>query len=733
MVIGLAAEHSPDDLVFVLVDYKGGSAFDVCTSLPHVVGIVTDLDEHLSQRALRSLDAELHHRELVLRDAEVKDIFEYRDKGAPAGPLPRLMVVIDEFATLRAELPDFVSALVGIAQRGRSLGVHLILATQRPSGAVDANIKANTNLRIALRVQDGGDSKDVIDVSDAAELPRTLPGRAYVRRGEGDLTPVQTGYASGPVPTSTGPRVRVTAIDGQARANQPGEDSGDLTNLATYVEACVEAGTNYPSPRRPWVDPLPDDITDASVIDELDAVPAEPITLAIGDDPDHQRQIRVGWDPTAGHLGVIGALGNGVTTTLRSAAIALGQANLARTVWVYAADHGARGLVGIDEYPHISLVIEADDDARHDRLLTMLERTLGERAQLGAAVTDTPLIVVVIDGVAGFGEKMDIAAGSVNGERFARIVRDGPAVGIVLAIGATTIKDLPRSLRGAFRARFVLEQTDINEYSNFGIRPKDVPSFVPGRAVVGDHHRLAHVIDWARFLEPEAMRCPEPPPSIDPLPTMVDAARLQPATVGPTIEIPLGLDNETRDVAGVTARSGEHITIAGPAGSGKTSALRLIAEQLRRGDPSVVLVGVATPDSDLFATEVFDAGGSFDEVQTVLQLIEGDERRWVIIVDDADRIDDDSGPLHTLSRTTPANVTIVASMRSTSARQGYGHWTRFVRASGAGVLLQPDNATDSDILGVRLPRGERLEAIPGRGYLVQSGSASVVQLASVHS
>ena len=732
MVIGLASEHSPDDLVFVLIDYKGGSAFDVCTSLPHVVGIVTDLDEHLSQRALRSLDAELHHRELVLREAEAKDIFEYRDMGSPSGPLPRLMVVIDEFATLRAELPDFVSALVGIAQRGRSLGVHLILATQRPSGAVDANIKANTNLRIALRVQDATDSKDVIDVGKAAELPRTLPGRAYVRRGEGDLTPVQTGYASGPVPTRSGPRLRVTSRRG-GRQESSGSDVTSKTNLSAYVDACVQAGESYEVPRRPWVDPLPNVIVDPGEVWDLEALGGEPVTLAIGDDPDHQRRVRIGWDPTSGHVGVIGSLGSGVTTALKGAAIALGSSALGRPVWVYVADHGARGQVGLDEYPHIAPIVDADDHARHDRLMVMLERTLVERSQMGASVHELPLLAVVIDGIAGFAEKTDLVSGSVNGERFAKIVRDGPAVGIVLIVGATGPKDLPRALRGAFRSTFVLEQNDVNDYSVFGIRPKNVPTFVPGRAVVGEGHRLAHMIDWSQLADPGSIRCPEPPPSIDPLPELVAMAQLPAASVGASLSIPVGIDNESRDIAELVARAGEHITISGPPGSGRTSGLRLIAEQLRRADPNIALVGIATPDSNLFDSDVFDAGGAYDEVQTVLQLIEGDTRRWVLIVDDADRIDADSGPLMALARSAPSNVTIVAAVRSSAARTGYGHWSRFVRASGVGVLLQPDNSADSEILGVRLPRAERLEPIAGRGYLVQSGEASVVQLALVES
>ena len=188
----------------------------------------------------------------------------------------------------------------------------MILATQRPSGAVDANIKANTNLRIALRVQDGADSSDVIDVTKAAELPRTLPGRAYVRRGEGDLTLVQTGYASGPVRTEDGPRLRVAPLRGGApRSTAPSNDATATTNLAEYVEACVEAGGRYEAPRRPWLDPLPErvDAELAATLDELAAPEGSRVDLAVGDDPDHQRWIRMGWDPSLGHLGVIGALG----------------------------------------------------------------------------------------------------------------------------------------------------------------------------------------------------------------------------------------------------------------------------------------------------------------------------------------------------------------------------------------------------------------------------------------
>ena len=175
----------------MLVDYKGGATFDACADLPHTVGVVTDLDDRLAERALVSLEAELRRRERLLRPVGAADLADYRAvAGAP--PLPRLVVVIDEFAALAAELPDFLPALVGVAQRGRSLGVHLVLATQRPAGVVSDDIRANTNLRIALRLHDAADARDVVGDDAPAAFPRGVPGRAdaAARPGRARRVPV---------------------------------------------------------------------------------------------------------------------------------------------------------------------------------------------------------------------------------------------------------------------------------------------------------------------------------------------------------------------------------------------------------------------------------------------------------------------------------------------------------------------------------------------------------------
>ena len=229
LVASLAFTASPEQLNFVLIDYKGGSAFDACAGLPHVVGLVTDLDERLGERALVCLRAELAYREQFLRNAQAASISELptgrspsRSSGLssllPSGgeagiasarsgfsfsrsPLPRLVVVIDEFAALASELPGFLESLVDIAQRGRSLGVHLLLGTQRPAGVVSPSIRSNTNIRIGLRMLDPHDSEDVIGTPAAAAIEQGSPGRAYVRYGSGQPMPFQVAAVSGISPS----------------------------------------------------------------------------------------------------------------------------------------------------------------------------------------------------------------------------------------------------------------------------------------------------------------------------------------------------------------------------------------------------------------------------------------------------------------------------------------------------------------------------------------------------
>ncbi len=255
----------------MLIDYKGGSAFAECAQLPHTVGMVTDLDPHQVARALGSLSAELTRREHILAAAGAKDIEDYQLQAGrrQAQPLPRLVIVIDEFAAMSRELPDFVTGLVNIAQRGRSLGIHLILATQRPSGVVSQDIRANTNLRIALRVTDPAESADVIGVPDAASIAQSTPGRAYVRLGHASVVPFQAGRVGGRRAGAgqaaiARPWLAPLGWPGlgkpePARPIQGGRQEAEITDLKVLVGEIQQAARQLrvPRPHRPWLAPLP--------------------------------------------------------------------------------------------------------------------------------------------------------------------------------------------------------------------------------------------------------------------------------------------------------------------------------------------------------------------------------------------------------------------------------------------------------------------------------------------
>ncbi|MEO7447991.1 MAG: FtsK/SpoIIIE domain-containing protein, partial [Humibacillus sp.] len=303
-ILGMAAAHSPQRVTFLLVDYKGGSAFRDCVNLPHTVGLVTDLSPHLVRRALASLAAELHYREHLLARHKAKDLLELERRGEVDAP-PSLILVVDEFAALVQEVPEFVDGVVNVAQRGRSLGLHLILATQRPAGVIKDNLRANTNLRLALRMADEADSDDVLGSSAAAFFDPGLPGRAMVKSGPGRLTPFQTAYAGGWT-SDTPPPAELTVATlafGAEKAwelpelsdGQEGEDPG-LTDIQRLVATIRDAANTaeLPMARKPWQPELQE-------VYDLAAVPTarrdSELVFGVADHPRDQEQPPIAFHP----------------------------------------------------------------------------------------------------------------------------------------------------------------------------------------------------------------------------------------------------------------------------------------------------------------------------------------------------------------------------------------------------------------------------------------------------
>ncbi len=261
LVTSLAIASPPEEVTFVLVDFKGGAAFGPCAGLPHVVGLVTDLDDHLVSRALASLRAELRRRERLLAAVGANDLEAYhRVRAADSEPVPRLVVVVDELRALVEELPEFVTGLVRLAALGRSLGVHLVLATQRPSGAVSAEVQANVSLRIAFRVRDRADSVDVLDDGSAAGIAPSTPGRAMARGADGALVTFQAATVEAPrVHRVAGLTVRARATGGEVVEPAQQVDDAEPGSASGVVEAVRGAHRLLGGrpPRAPWLAPLP--------------------------------------------------------------------------------------------------------------------------------------------------------------------------------------------------------------------------------------------------------------------------------------------------------------------------------------------------------------------------------------------------------------------------------------------------------------------------------------------
>ncbi|WP_203580438.1 FtsK/SpoIIIE domain-containing protein [Microbacterium hibisci] len=280
-ILALCATRSTDDVTFLLADFKGGTAFDGLAGVPHVTGVITDLDGSGARRAMDSLRAELRRREAAIAAAGARDILDPRVR------LPRLVVVVDEFAALLADHPELHALFADVAARGRALGIHLILGTQRAAGVIRDNLLANCPLRVSLRVTDPADSRALLGTDDAARLPGGAAGRgvALVRRA-GDAAPEH---------------VRIA-----------------LSSADDVAAAALRAG--HRAPVRPWLPALPsrvtiDELRARAALSEFAAGPGEYL-LGVADEPERQRQPVVGIAPRDRALLVLGGPGSGVSNTL---------------------------------------------------------------------------------------------------------------------------------------------------------------------------------------------------------------------------------------------------------------------------------------------------------------------------------------------------------------------------------------------------------------------------------
>jgi S-DNA-T family DNA segregation ATPase FtsK/SpoIIIE len=763
-ILGLAIAHSPQRVNFLLVDYKGGSAFAECTKLPHTVGLVTDLNEHLIDRALKSLSAELKYRERLLHAKGAKDLMDLEKRGEPDCP-PVLVIVIDEFAALVQEIPEFIDGVVDIAQRGRSLGLHLILATQRPAGVIRDNLRANTNLRISLRMADDSDAQDVVGVTAPAAFDPAIPGRTMVRFGPQRTILFQSAYVGGwSGETSDEAKIDVFEFGFGAPKNLAVSDRGDSekgSNDISRIVKTIESASGMAKigeVRRPWLPSLPDRIalTDIQLGDD----PYE-LVIGISDDPDGQVQPTATYNPaTDGNLLLVGAGGSGKTNFLKSLAFASAFAILGDIpTIIYCLDFAGKGLSILEEFPYVGSVISGDDRERTFRLIKKLGEMVEERQNLFArsnassieeyweATGDRsiPRALIFVDGIAGFRAKYEATTDNDKLEKFALLMSSGRAVGITFILTTERFDSTPRNFQSALPTRIALRVVDQNEYMFMNLRNdlinQDSP---PGRciykqketqlaAIVGDsaEKQNMEILKFATMIRANSKLVAS---AVEGIPSELKLSDDE-------LKVPnrLGFGIEASELTPISVAQSGSLLVVGPPLGGRSNALRVLLRSARASGRYSYYFHLSRRYSDLPTRFAFTASATgMDDVTLVAKEIESairsgefDGASSLIVIENVSDFSNSvaEGSLKSLVDMVIEREGLVISDGEPLNLNSSSPLLNSVRITRTAIFLKPE-AQDGGVVRSQFGRINKSDFPPGRALLVERGLPPVeVQIA----
>ena len=514
-ILSMAVNYHPHEVAFILIDYKGGGMAQSFEGLPHLVGMITNLGGNGTTRALMSINAEIRRRQRIFNEYKIKHIDQYIElyrSGEADEPMPHLIIIADEFAELKKEQPEFVKALVSAARVGRSLGVNLILATQKPGGVVDDEIWSNTRFRICLRVADKQDSNEMLKRPDAASITGT--GRGYLQVGNDEIfDEFQSGWSGAEytpeIPFDDGSKgfVRMIGITGKPeKTAKKKAKSGDSINKVTQLDAIVKyakklaSENNIEELRQIWLPPL----SDTLYLDELDmsGLNREHFAIPIGlaDDPENQCQFTVSLDFVRdGHLLICGASGAGKTTLIQTIVFSAANLYSPDQVNFYIADFSGRTMSAFAGLPHTGAVCLEGEDERISAMMTFIRDELERRKNIlsGKGIgsfrdyitdsNDLPMILLVIDNYASFSESYEEYE-----DTFVQLSREAAAYGIYMIISCSSSGDVRGRVRQGFTKGIGMALPDRFEYDSvLGGRTEILPDDrVSGRGLIKENSSL---------------------------------------------------------------------------------------------------------------------------------------------------------------------------------------------------------------------------------------------------
>ncbi|MGN1419674.1 MAG: type VII secretion protein EssC [Acutalibacteraceae bacterium] len=633
-ILSMCVNFHPYEVNFVIIDYKGGGMANLLEAMPHVVGKITNIDTNI-KRSIVSLERENKRRMEIFDKTGVNNIDKYQKlyhEGKVTEPLPHLIIVADEFAELKKEQPEFMSSLVSVARVGRTLGIHLVLATQKPTGVVDDQIDSNSRFRLCLKVQDVGDSREMLKSPEAAMI--TQAGRCYVKIGMFEFFEQFQSYWSGAPylgnrveKVSSGNQARIVALNGERIKTVIDEktrfksDVDELKAINDYICRLAEQ-SGIEKLQGPWLEELPETLDFCEVTSDMGGFDGhewkkntlEWLKIPVGkfDMPELQKQGVLCLDfASDGHYGIYGAAGSGKTTLLKTMITSICKLYTPEDVNVYIIDCGGWSMSAYANMPHVGDVILDTDEEKFEKFQKLIHDEINSRRKLflnhvvsslsayRESVGQLPAIIVAIDNIIPifdmYPEMEDILI---------RIAREGATYGIYLIYTANSTSGIRFKVLQNIKGAVAFELTDKGDYPTIigRMEGKSIPknqgralfkSVSPVEFQTALYESGATEIERANRIKQLSNEMAEKwngflPKRIPVMPNVVDMFEMKNA-YRKRSRIPIGINFNSITTDFVDLQQAYCCLISGSVGSGKSNLLCKIIEIINCNDNLIYL------------------------------------------------------------------------------------------------------------------------------------------------
>ena len=615
LALGMIASHSPDVLNLILVDFKGGATFLGLERARHVGAVITNLadEAHLVSRMNDALAGEMNRRQELLRAAGgFANLAEYqqaRSQRAGLAPLPALFILVDEFSELLSQHPDFAELFVTIGRLGRSLGMHLLLASQRLDEGRLRGLETHLSYRICLKTFSASESRAVLGVADAYHLPGT-PGAAYLKSASGELVRFQTTFVSGPAAGQRRQPPRRPVLFTAAGSDPPDDDQPRQparTMLDAMLDRLADQG---PAAHQVWLPPL----AESPTLDVLmPAAPRRALTVPIGmvDSPYEQRRdpLVVELDGAAGNVAIVGAPASGKSAALRTMMLALAEHHDPADVGFYCLDFGGGALSSLRHLPHVGSMAGRQDVDLCRRTVSVVSsvmrsreslfrrmgidsmaeyRRLRSAAEAGVADDRFGDVFLVVDGWATLRQEFEPLEGLITA-----IAAQGLSFGVHIVVTASRWAELRPALKDQIATRIELRLGDPADSEMDRKRARDLFDRPPGRGISASRREFAIALPrWdgqptavglGQVVAANVQRlrdrwATKAAPTVQLLPTRIQRDQLAVREGG----VLIGIGDRELGTVEIDFTEVSHLLVLGDAGCGKTSLLRLLCRELVR-------------------------------------------------------------------------------------------------------------------------------------------------------